>query len=114
MIALAFAMLTPGTSFPEVNLFDFQDKAIHLLTFAIQGYLWSGFGIPKDRVTLKNPDIQRNFLVFAILIGVLFETLQQFIPFRSFELLDMFTNAIGASLGLIAYLKWPFIKYILD
>lgn len=114
LIALALAMLTPGTELPEVDLFNFQDKVIHLLTFAVQGYLWSGIGIQKDQVFLKNPKIQRNFFLFGILIGVFLESLQQFIPNRSFEFMDMMANALGASLGLVGYLKWPFIKYILD
>jgi VanZ family protein len=45
---------------------------------------------------------------------MLLETLQQFIPNRSFELMDMIVNAVGASLGLMAYLKWPLNKFILE
>lgn len=114
MIVLAFAMLTPGTKFPEIDLFDFQDKAVHIISFLIQGYLWSGVGIDKNEVSSKNPKIWRNFILFGVLVGIGFEYLQQFIPYRSFELMDMIANALGASLGLLGYLKWPFIKYILD
>jgi VanZ family protein len=114
LIVLAFAMLTPGTKFPEVDLFDFQDKAVHIISFLIQGYLWSGVGIDKSQVSSKNPKIWRNFFLFGILVGIGFEYLQQFIPNRSFELMDMIANALGTGLGLLGYLKWPFIKYILD
>lgn len=107
-------MLTPGTKFPEVDLFDFQDKAVHLISFFIQGYLWSGVGVKRAEVSVRNPRIWQNFMLFGLLAGVVLETLQQFIPFRSFELMDMIVNGIGASLGLWGYLKWPFIKFILE
>ena len=107
-------MLTPGTEFPEIDLFYFQDKAIHLICFFIQGFLWSGVGVKKNEVSLKNPTIWRNFLVFGIGCGVGFELLQQFIPFRSFDQVDLIFNLLGMCLGLVGYLKWPFIKYILD
>ncbi|WP_139352854.1 VanZ family protein [Algoriphagus sp. A40] len=111
---MAFAMLTPGTKFPEVDLFDFQDKAVHLISFFIQGYLWCGVGVKKAQVSAKNPRIWQNFMLFGILAGVVLESLQQFIPFRSFELMDMIVNGLGAGMGLLGYLKWPFIKFILE
>lgn len=114
MTVLAFGMLTPGTKLPEVDLFDFQDKFIHLFFFFLQAYLWCGVGIKKEKITYKNPLIWRNFFLFGIGCGIGFESLQQFIPNRSFEVMDMIANSLGACLGLIGYLKWPFIKYILD
>ncbi len=114
MLVLALAMLTPGTKLPDVDLFDFQDKAVHLVSFFLQGYLWSGVGVKKNQVSAKNPRIWRNFILFGILCGVVLESLQQFIPFRSFESMDMIVNGLGASLGLLGYLKWPSIKYILE
>lgn len=114
LVVLAVAMLTPGTQLPEVDLFDFQDKAVHLISFFIQGYLWSGIGVKKNQVSVRNPKIWQNFLLFGILAGIVLESLQQFIPNRSFELMDMIVNGLGASLGLLGYLKWPVIKFILE
>ncbi|GAA0879535.1 hypothetical protein GCM10009119_25030 [Algoriphagus jejuensis] len=114
MLVLAIAMLTPGTKLPEVDLFNFQDKAVHLISFFLQGYLWSGVGVDKDQISVKNPKIWQNFVLFGILIGIVLESLQQFIPLRSFDLMDMIVNGLGACLGLLVYLKWPSIKYILD
>jgi VanZ family protein len=114
MIILLIGMLTPGEKIPEVDLFNFQDKAVHLISFFLQAYLWTGVGIKKEKINYKNPTIWRNFLLFGILCGIVFEFAQQFIPNRSFEITDMISNAIGACLGLLGYLKWPFIKYILE
>lgn len=107
-------MLTPGTKLPEVDLFDFQDKAVHLICFFIQGYLWSGVGVKKNEAVKGNSRIWMNFITYGILAGIILESFQQFVPNRSFEIMDMIVNALGASLGLLGYLKWPFIKFILE
>jgi VanZ family protein len=114
LILLAFAMLSPGTSFPEVDLFDLQDKLIHLVCFFIQAYLWCGIGVEKSNKGRLNKRVWINFLLFGILIGAVFETAQYYIPFRSFDWMDMTVNMIGGILGLLGYLKWPTIKFILD
>jgi VanZ family protein len=107
-------MLTPGKSLPEVNLFDFQDKFIHLFCFAIQSYLWCGISIKKNGATYKNQKVWINFLVYGILIGILLETTQKFIPTRSFDWMDMIVNVVGGIFGFLGYLKWPSIKFILE
>jgi VanZ family protein len=114
LLVLAVAMLTPGTELPKLDLFSFQDKAVHLISFIIQGYLWCGVGVKKNQVSTKNPRIWWNFLLFGILAGVVLESLQQFIPFRSFDYIDMAVNGLGATVGMIGYFKWPSVKYILD
>src|SRR5690606_13221226 len=114
LLVLSVAMLTPGTQLPEVDLFKLQDKAVHLISFIIQGYLWCGVGVKRDQVSAKNPRIWSNFLLFGILAGVVLESLQQFIPFRSFDFIDMTVNGLGAVVGLLGYLKWPSVKYILE
>lgn len=114
LVLLSVLMLTPATKFPEVDLFNFQDKLIHIVCFFIQAYLWCGVGVKKD----TNPTSSRRFWIifisFGILAGILLETAQQFIPFRSFDWMDMAVNLIGGILGLLGYLKWPIDKIILD
>jgi VanZ family protein len=109
-----WAMLSPGTTFPEVALFNFQDKLIHWLAFAIQGYLWSGVGQKTKNPKLSSPKIWINFLVFGVGLGVILEFSQQFIPFRTYDYIDMIVNVIGAFSGLLIYFKVPSIKYILE
>lgn len=107
-------MLSPGTTFPDVDMFNFQDKAVHWLVFTIQAYLWTGVGI-KEKVHLHpRKRIWFNFLVFGLGTGVILEYSQQFIPFRSYEIMDMIVNMIGAFSGLGLYFKWPSIKMILE
>jgi VanZ family protein len=114
LILISIAMLTPGKDLPEVNFFDFQDKFIHLFCFSIQAYLWAGVGIKKNEQLSKSTRLWINFLGFGILVGILLETIQQAIPNRSFEWMDLLVNVVGGVLGFFAYLKWPSIKFILD
>ena len=114
MTMLAVAMLTPGSKIPEVDFFDFQDKAVHLICFFIQSYLWSGIGVKRGLESIENPVIWRNFALFGVATGIILESLQHFIPFRSFELMDMIVNVLGAGIGVLVYLKWPSVKYILE
>ena len=114
LIFLSIAMLTPGKSLPEVDLFDFQDKFIHLICFFIQSYLWCGVKINKSENHLKNKRLWVNFLLYGIVIGIVLETTQQLIPNRSFEWMDLIVNIMGGILGFLGYLRWPSIKFILD
>lgn len=114
LILLAFAMLTPGERFPEVDLFDLQDKVIHWGVFLIQGYLWSGVGIQSTSKTQNTWRVLLNFLIFGIGVGIVFEFAQLYIPNRSFDWMDLIVNAIGGISGLLAFFKWPTIKFILE
>ena len=110
-------MLSPGDRFPEVDVFDFQDKLIHWVLFVIQTFLWS-------RVKLgESPSINQSqkevimFLVFGLATGIILEYAQQFIPFRSFDYWDMITNVIGSLSGFLIYRKyrkWLSNKFILE
>jgi VanZ family protein len=107
-------MLTPGKSLPDVSLFDFQDKFIHLLCFFTQSYLWCGVGIKKEQQKVLGKRLWLNFLGHGILVGLVLETTQQVIPNRAFEWMDVIVNLIGGILGFLAYLRWPSVKFILD
>lgn len=114
LILLSVAMLTPGKSLPDVSLFDFQDKFIHLLCFFTQSYLWCGVGIKKEQQKVLGKRLWLNFLGHGILVGLVLETTQQVIPNRAFEWMDVIVNLIGGILGFLAYLRWPSVKFILD
>ncbi|MBS4073236.1 MAG: VanZ family protein [Algoriphagus sp.] len=114
LIFLSLAMLTPGKSLPDVNLFDFQDKLIHLLCFITQSYLWCGIGVDKSGKIPTNKRLWFNFAMFGILIGIFLETAQLLIPNRAFEWMDLIVNIFGGFIGFLAYLRWPSIKFILE
>ncbi len=107
-------MLSPGTTFPDVDMFNFQDKVVHWIVFTIQAYLWTGVGIKEKANLYTQKRIWFNFLILGIGTGVILEYTQQFIPFRSYDIMDMIVNMIGAISGLGLYFKWPSIKMILE
>lgn len=107
LIAIMVAMLTPGNNFPEVNVFDLQDKFIHFICFAILSYLWCGVGVDRSKHLGFNGRLIFNFLIFGVAAGIILECLQYFIPFRTFDYWDMIINEIGGIVGLLAYFKIP-------
>ncbi|GMQ24915.1 hypothetical protein Aoki45_15970 [Algoriphagus sp. oki45] len=107
-------MLSPGDRFPEVDVFDLQDKLIHWLVFVIQTYLWCGVKLVKKPSLAPSQRENINFLVFGLAMGIALEYAQLFIPFRSFDYWDMITNTVGCFSGFLIYRKWPSIKFILE
>lgn len=108
------AMLTPGSAFPEVNAFDFQDKSIHFICFFIQSYLWVGLGNNKMVRLEKKMRLLVSLLAFSILPGILLESAQNIIPNRNFDWIDLSVNVFGGIFGFFIYLYRPYCKFILD
>ena len=114
LAACGIAMLTPGSSLPEVSVISFQDKLIHFVIFFILSYLSLGLGIREKKEVWRKKRLWINFLLIALLPSIGLETAQHLIPFRSFDLNDLIVNLLGIFSGLFAYLYRPSCKYILD
>jgi len=114
LVACSVAMLTPGSSLPEVSVFSFQDKLIHFALFFILAYLSVGLGIGEKKEIWQTKRLWMNFLGFAVLPSIGLETAQHLIPFRSFDLNDLIINVLGIFSGLFGYLYRPSCKFILD
>lgn len=78
------------------------DKAVHCLEFAVLAFLLS-FGFFKG---LKSSFRGKVVLTVSIgvLLGLLDETHQYFVPLRQFEVLDLAFDSLGILLGLLAFL----------
>jgi VanZ family protein len=114
LAACGIAMLTPGSSLPEVSVISFQDKLIHFVIFFILSYLSLGLGIREKKEVWRKKRLWINFLLIALLPSIGLETAQHLIPFRSFDLNDLIVNLLGIFSGLFAYFYRPSCKYILD
>ena len=114
LAACGIAMLTPGSSLPEVSVISFQDKLIHFVIFFILSYLSVGLGIREKKEFWRKKRLWINFLLIALLPSICLETAQHLIPFRSFDLNDLIVNVLGVTSGLFAYLYRPSCKFILD
>jgi glycopeptide antibiotics resistance protein len=107
-------MLTPGDQLPDAHYFNLQDKLIHVICFSVLSFLWTGVGIKKSESQEIRKRLILNFILFGVLAGIVLETLQLYIPNRTFDIMDMIVNEIGGILGFLAYFKIPTNKIGLD
>ncbi len=93
-------------SVQEINIesINLNDKLLHLVCFA---YLTVIFWLSRI--------INKEFWVYAIVLGygILIEIVQIYLPYRSFEFLDIFADFLGILAGnfLIFFLKDLYPKY---
>ncbi|WP_339867297.1 VanZ family protein [uncultured Algoriphagus sp.] len=113
LLIIAVAMLTPGDNFPEPS-FNFEDKLIHFACFGGLSFLWCGVGVKHANLNGLGGRVLTNYLIFGVAAGVVLECAQLFIPFRTFDYMDMIVNEIGGIAGLLAYFKIPTTKIGLD
>lgn len=75
------------------------DKAVHALLFFAVAFCY----INTATAGFRSPQVGRFFLGFvaALAYGFFVEVLQHFIPWRSFEWLDLLADASGAALALV-------------
>jgi VanZ family protein len=114
LIIICVAMLTPGDKFPDANYFNLQDKLIHLICFAGLSFLWCGVGIKKSELPKGKNRLILNFILFGLVAGIGLEYAQRFIPYRTFDFMDMIVNEIGGILGLLGYFKIPTTSFHLE
>jgi VanZ family protein len=114
LAACGIAMLTPGSSLPEVSVLSFQDKLIHFVIFFVLAYLSAGLGIREKKEVWRKKRLWINILLIALFPSIGLETAQHLIPYRSFDLNDLIVNVLGIISGLFGYLYLPSCKFILD
>ncbi|MFH1045711.1 MAG: VanZ family protein [Candidatus Omnitrophota bacterium] len=76
----------------------FADKLLHLLEYAILGYL-----LGRAAGHSENPGLKAHFRLFAVLVALLYgisdEFHQYFVPGRNVDVLDALADGLGALLG---------------
>ncbi len=92
---------------PEIFMFPHQDKILHfILFFSLSGLLF------MDSSQIR-PPIKKSLLIFTtvglpILYGGSIEITQGlFLPFRTADWFDFFSNSIGS---ILAYLVYSFVS----
>ena len=84
--------------------FHAMDKIIHLCMYLVLCMMLI-VGFTKQfqiRVLKYNP--MSYAIVFASAFGILMEVVQFFLPSRSFDVLDMLANIVGAFIGWIVFM----------
>ena len=95
IILLISVTIITTLSIHEVNLGSspiFLDKALHFLCFT---YL--------TLITWLSRILSKDLHVYVIVLayGILIEIVQRFLPYRSFEYLDIFADFVGIIAGLM-------------
>lgn len=89
--------------------FQFSDKGLHFLAYAVMGILFY-----RAYQTLRVKDNLRMLMllsaVSASLYGISDEIHQYFVPFRDASGLDIVANILGAFCGVYLYQLWEFAR----
>ena len=101
---MAIALLTPGDNLPNVQVFSFADKLVHVGVFAVLTFLWCRVGTIDENGELKKKKLLTNLLVFSIFFPILLEYLQLYVPNRLFEAEDIVANLIGGFVGFSGFI----------
>lgn len=99
---IAFLCLTESSNIPKIN-FQYKDKVVHFVFYFLYVYFWF--------LVYKNIKYLFAIIVTAIVFGVVIEILQYYTTLtRSFDLLDILANTIGAVMCGWIIKKQIFIK----
>ena len=88
---------------PEsIPSFQFSDKVLHFLAYAVMGVLFY-----RAYQTLRFKDNVRKLMLLSVvsasLYGISDEIHQYFVPFRDGDILDAVANTLGALCGVYLY-----------
>ena len=95
---------------PErIPSFQFSDKVLHFLAYAVMGVLFY-----RAYQTLRIKDNLRMLMLLSVvsasLYGIGDEIHQHFVPFRDADILDAIANTLGALCGVYLYHMWAVVK----
>jgi VanZ family protein len=100
------ALIWLASSLPKrapFEIFPHQDKAVHLIEYAILSGLYC-FAIARTWTLQKKPSVLLLASSLAALWGALDELHQAYVPLRSAEATDAIADALGALAGSWLYL----------
>lgn len=107
---ILYLTMMPGEDVPSINI-PHLDKIAHFGLFSVLAYFFL-FGLRRDNYPLKNRQITVLVLLLCIAYGGLIEVLQYATGWRSFEVMDIFFDAIGAIFGILAFYRIEYFKNI--
>ncbi len=102
IVVIAILTLSPARSVPDVPFWNipYFDKIVHAGIFAPLAFLMARGLFKHYKPNAKAGNFFYITFIFSVLYGGLIEYLQNFIPGRSSEMLDLAANTIGVLIGL--------------
>src|SRR5436190_7564604 len=108
LLLVTTLLCIPGTKFPKIGWQDkiWLDKWIHIFLFMVLVILWSRAYSHKKNTQRDSRKIFFRIMVIGCFYGIAMELVQKyFIPFRSFDLLDIIADGIGCIVGYLFAIK---------
>lgn len=88
----------PGSTIPRVNIYSIPhiDKLVHFFLFGGLAISWSYYRYEREPV-IQLGRIVLFFTLASILLGIVMEYIQfYFIPNRTFDIIDIWADSLGA------------------
>jgi len=108
LLLVTSLLCTPGAKLPKITWGDkiWFDKWVHIFLFMILVILWSKAYSHKKNIQNDSRKIFFQIMILGIFYGVAMEIVQKyFIPFRSFDLMDIIADGIGCVAGYFFAIK---------
>ncbi|MEX2514134.1 MAG: VanZ family protein [Cyclobacteriaceae bacterium] len=103
-LGIIYALYSPESNVPKMPRFRGFDKIIHFCLFFGLAFLWcrviNAYTNENDG---KKSKFFTNYLVLWIFLAIFTEFLQQLVPGRSFDYLDIMANIAGGTIGTIVF-----------
>lgn len=106
-LMVTLLLCIPGQEFPKITWLGkiWFDKWVHIILFLALVIFWCRAFSKKDPGKLKS--IFGSVALLSILYGIMMEFVQHFfIPFRSFEFLDIVADSLGSFTGYLLSTRW--------
>mgnify|MGYP000874195724 CR=1 FL=1 len=96
-------LCVPGNDLPKVRTISIPqfDKFVHIVLFGAFQLFWTiPFALKQQLPRFRKTNLL--FLTLSVLLGVLMEFVQRdFVPLRSFDVMDIISDSIGAFVGFL-------------
>ncbi|HEV8271404.1 MAG TPA: VanZ family protein [Chitinophagaceae bacterium] len=112
LLIITILLCIPGTALPKIKWDSkiWLDKWIHVFLFMVLVILWSKAYAGKKNIQNNTRKIFFQIMILGFFYGILMELVQKyFIPYRSFDLIDMIADAAGCVVGYFISIK-RFVK----
>jgi VanZ family protein len=108
LLLVTVLLCLPGTEFPKITWLNKirTDKWVHIFMFLILVILWcSAYWSRQKKGTPRKIFI--GIAVLCLIYGIMMELVQHlFIPFRTFDLLDIVADGVGCMSGFFLINRW--------
>ncbi len=94
--------MAPGDQLPEGPKIPGLDKMVHFSLFGGLLFLWNrATNSQNESLSIKR--FITNHLVLGVIFAILAEEMQQLVPNRSFDLMDIVANLTGSLIGTLCF-----------